>query len=299
MNILLAEYTVHHDPALAPEGRAMLQVLADSFARIGCTVHTPHPGKDFGEEMVRLASLCDEGLVIAPDSLLARYTKMVEDHTRNIGCNSFSVAVCANKKRAGMILQSHGIAVPAEITEGKRILKQITGCGAQHMRYLDQDPLEGEFGQEYIEGEHLSLSLVGSRVVGETCLYYSGTKPLFLAINRQDIRFNPDGSVSYHGGETPVHHSREQEIYDIGAKALNVLGCQGYVGVDMVVTADRIYVVDVNPRMTTSIVGIARCMKEELARVILDASYGKAPESVHLAGHASFSSDGTVTYAGN
>ena len=47
MNILLAEYTVSHDPTLAPEGRAMLDVLTRSFTKIGYTVHSPEPGRGF------------------------------------------------------------------------------------------------------------------------------------------------------------------------------------------------------------------------------------------------------------
>lgn len=296
MNILLAEYTVSHDPALAPEGRAMLDVLTGSFTKIGYTVYTPEEGKNFSEEITRLGKICDEGLVIAPDHLLAGYTKKLEDVTRNIGCNSFSIAVCANKKRTGQILRSHGIDVPGEIESGKRIVKQISGCGAVGVRITDGPLEDGEFGQEYIEGEHFSISLIGSRVVGETCLYYTGSAPLFLALNRQDIRFGPDGTVSYHGGETPFLHPRKEEMFELASKAVTVLGCQGYVGIDLVVTPGRIVIVDVNPRPTTSIVGIAACMEEEIGQLILDASYGKAPVSVHLNGHARFTADGKVTY---
>ena len=299
MNILLAEYTVSHDPTLAPEGRAMLDVLTRSFTRIGYMVHTPDPEMGFSEEIARLGAICDEGLVIAPDHLLAKYTKNLEDVTRNIGCNSFSIAVCANKKRTGQILHAHGIDVPRQVASGRRIVKQISGCGAVGVRLTDEPAGEGEFGQEYIEGEHLSISLVGGRVVGEVCLYYTGKGPLLLAINRQDIRFGQDGHVTYHGGETPVDHPRKDEMYAVASKVIEVLGCQGYVGVDMVVTSDRIVVVDVNPRPTTSIIGIAACMEEEIAQVILDASYGRFPDFVHLNGHAYFSSDGKITYDRN
>lgn len=296
MNILIAEYTVSHDPTLAPEGRAMLDVLTKSFTKIGYAVYCPEERKDFSEEIARLGKICDEGIVIAPDHLLARFTKNLEDVTRNIGCNSFSIAVCANKRRTGQILQSHGIDVPKEVSSGKRIVKQISGCGAVGVRLTDGPAGDGEFGQEYIDGDHFSMSLVGGRVVGEVCLYYTGEGPLLLALNKQDIRFNSDGTVVYLGGKTPVDHPRKQEMYDCARKAIEVLGCQGYVGIDMVVTPDRIVVVDVNPRPTTSIIGIAACMEEEIAQVLLDASYGKSPASVHLSGQASYTSEGQVTY---
>ena len=42
-----------------------------------------------------------------------------------------------------------------------------------------------------------------------------------------------------------------------------------------IVLADRPYVVDVNPRITTSIVGIVACMEEEIADVLVAASRGE------------------------
>jgi len=296
MNILLAEYTISHNPDLAPEGRAMLKVLTDSFNRIGYQVCSPNPGSDFGEEIKRLSKICGDGLVIAPDDKLAIFTKMLEDNTRNMGCNSLSIAMCANKRRTADILKAHGIDVPMEISGGTRVIKRISGSGALNMRITDEEPSDDEFGQEFIEGEHLSVSLIGSRVVGETCLYYTGNEPLLLAVNKQNIIFGPDGTVSYIGGETPADHPKKDILYKIAVKALKILGCQGYIGVDMIVSDDRIVVVDVNPRPTTSITGIAACMKEEIGKLILDASYGKAPDMVHLTGHAKYFTNGKVQY---
>lgn len=295
MRILLAEYARHHDPNLAPEGEAMISTLRDSFIRIGCEVIMPSPGSDFADELRRLAPECDEALVIAPDNLLARYTKIVEDLSRNIGCNSLAIAICANKRRTADTLKSHGIDVPAEVSSGKRVIKEISGCGAVRMRYRNEEPGEGEFGQEYIDGDHLSVSMVGSRVVGEVCLYYTGEGPLVLSLNRQDIRIDERGDFHYDGGETPAAHPRADEIISTARKAAVVLGCQGYTGVDMVVSPDRIVVVDVNPRPTDSIVGIAAIMEEEIADIILNASYGKSPDKVFLRGRARFGKDGSVT----
>ncbi|MDI6720433.1 MAG: ATP-grasp domain-containing protein [Methanomicrobiales archaeon] len=288
---LLAEYTVLHDPQLAPEGAAMLQVLRESFARCGYEVVSPS-GNGFEAELERLAPACDLGLVIAPDHLIPRFTKIVEDHTHNIGCGSTAAAVCANKRLTGRVLASHGIAVPEEVQTGMRVIKPVMGCGAEGVRLSTDPPSGGEFGQRFIEGEHLSVSLVAGRVVGEACLYYSGAPPLLLALNRQDIRI-ADGRFEYRGGETPVPHARKDEIADQAARAVTVLGCQGYTGVDVVV-ADRVYVVDVNPRITTSIIGIAACMEEEIARILVDASHGILPAEVHCRGRVQFQKDGSV-----
>lgn len=293
MKVLLAEYTVSRDPFLTHEGAAMLSVLKASFERCGYEVVIPGPG-DFGEEITRLAPGCDMGLVIAPDHLLSKYTFLLEQSTHNLGCGFMTVALCANKVQTEKILRDNGVPVPGDAGSGKRVIKPVRGCGAQGVRLSEGQPSEGEFAQQFIEGENYSVSIIPNRVIGDACLYFSGNPPVILAVNRQDITIERDGSFRYLGGETPVHPTREEEIVNTARKAVMVLGCQGYCGVDVVV-ADKVYVVDVNPRITTSLVGIAACMTEEIAELLVAASKGEGPEQVHLSGRVRFDTNGKVT----
>lgn len=295
MKVLLAEYTVSRDPSLADEGAAMLSILKTSFEHCGYEVVLPGPG-DFGDEISRLAPGCDMGLVIAPDQLLSRYTFLLEQVTHNLGCGFMTIALCANKLASGRILAENGIAVPREKTEGKRVIKPVKGCGSQGIRLSTEAPGEGQFGQEYIKGENYSVSIVPNRVIGDACAYFSGKPPVVLSVNRQEIGIGDDGIFRYLGGESPVHPEREKEIIDTAVKAATVLGCQGYCGIDVVV-ADKVYVVDVNPRITTSIVGIAACMQEEIAEILVAASKGNGPALVHFSGSARFDSHGKVSRA--
>jgi predicted ATP-grasp superfamily ATP-dependent carboligase len=293
MKVLLAEYTIAHDPVLAHEGKAMLDTLRESFKRCGYDV--VHPGEgDFADEIGRLAPACDMGLVIAPDNLLSKFTRILEQHTHNLGCGFMTVALCANKVQTQKILKQHGIPVPGEPGPGKRVVKPVKGCGAQGVRLSFGTAGMDEFAERFIVGEHFSVSIIPNRVIGEACLYFTGNPPLVLAVNRQLIEIDADGVFHYRGGETPVHPDREEEIIRTAKKAVEVLGCQGYCGVDMVV-ADKTYVVDVNPRITTSLVGIAACMDEEVADLLVAASKGQGPASVHLHGRARFDTNGTVT----
>ena len=293
MKVLLAEYSIAHDPVLAHEGRAMIGVLRGSFERCGYEVVVPDNG-DFAAEIERLAPACDMGLVIAPDHLLSKFTMILEQHTHNLGCGFMTVAVCANKVQTQNVLAQHGICVPGDAGAGKRVIKPVRGCGAIGVRLSEGEPGAGEFAERYIEGEHLSVSIVANRIIGDACQYFTGNPPAVLAVNRQEIRIDTDGSFHYLGGETPVHPAREAEIIATAKKVIEVLGCQGYCGVDMVV-ADKIYVIEVNPRITTSLVGITACMKEEIAGLLVAASKGQGPESVHLTGRVRFDKDGKVT----
>jgi tyramine---L-glutamate ligase len=293
MKALLAEYTVANDPLLAREGAAMLAVLAGSFGRCGYEVFSPG-GADFLAEIRRLAPECDIGLVIAPDHLLFSFTSVMESLTHNIGCGAMNAMVCADKRLAASILSRHGIPVPGRAGKGSpRVVKPVLGCGSQGVRLSADEPGKDELAETFIEGEHLSVSMVGSRVTGNTCSYYSGDPPLLLAVNRQEIAIDSQGRFHYLGGETPVRHERHEEIVRTAASALTVLGCQGYTGIDIVL-ADRPYVVDVNPRITTSIVGIAACMEEEIADVLVKASRGEGPSAVHLSGRVKFDTTGKV-----
>ena len=292
MKVLLAEYTAARDPALAHEGRAMLGVLRSSFERCGYDVVLPGNG-DFASEIERLAPVCEMGLVIAPDHLLSRYTMILEQHTHNLGCGFMSVAVCAHKVQTRKVLRQNGIPVPGDPGRGERVIKPVKGCGALGVRLSDGEPGDDEFAEQFIDGEHFSVSIVANRIIGDACQYFTGNPPLILAVNRQVIRIDEDGSFHYLGGETPVHPAREQEIIGTAKKAIEVLGCQGYCGVDLVV-ADKAYVIEVNPRITTSLVGIVSTMEEEIADILVAASKGRGPESVHMNGRVRFDTDGKV-----
>ena len=126
---------------------------------------------------------------------------------------------------------------------------------------------------KFIEGDHLSASVI------------TGKTQLALTVNRQLIEINNE--ISYKGGIVPYHCDRNDEIIDIAKKTIKVLGCSGYAGVDIVL-GDRPYIVDVNPRPTTSIIGISRVMEEEIADLILKAKFGELPDNVKIAGTFTF-----------
>jgi len=178
MKALIAEYTVFNESDLAPEGACMLKTLSESFLRLGYEVVSPKKIDDFGEELKRLSPDCDVGLVIAPDDILSRFIKIIEDNTRNIGCGSLNIALCSNKRRTGAILSSNGIDVPKEINEGIRLIKKIEGVDSQNMRLSDEPLGEGEFGQEFILNLIKMMPFIGKSIeMGAKSTYYGGTIP--------------------------------------------------------------------------------------------------------------------------
>jgi len=293
MKILVAEYAVGAGiDEYMFEGRAMLGTLVRSFAACGHDVFYPSAGTIidsgtavatgiFEETLASLSRKCDAGLVIAPDEILGDLTEIIEENTTNLGCPSDSVRLCADKLESTHKLAGENIPVPLTIGEGEYngdfVIKPRFGCASEGIHRSKKGILkDGFIATEFIDGEHLSASII------------TGKTQLFLTVNRQLIKI--DDKISYEGGIVPYLCDREEEIADIAKKTTKVLGCRGYAGVDIVL-ADKPYVVDINPRPTTSMIGITRVMKAQISDLILKSAFGELPQNVEVNGCFTFKKD--------
>ena len=331
MEVMVAEYAVATgDPGILGEGRAMLATLANSFATGGHLVRYPAreqvhgvsgdvvmcgddcDGNGFATAIERIARTCDAGIVIAPDDILADLTEIVEESTVNLGCPSKSVRNCADKLVCSRILSDNGIAVPGIIDDAnagningaddadagaRYVIKPRSGCASEGISivtarqersvdvtaYKDRTlPEKANLSDDFIvtelvSGEHLSASLI----LGKTMLP--------LTVNKQMVEIGTE-TIMYNGGVVPYQTPRWEEVMDTAAKAADVLGCRGYVGVD-IVAGDKLYVVDVNPRPTTSVLGIAKVIDHEIGDLIIRAGLGNLPESVGITGTFEFTKE--------
>lgn len=300
MKILLAEYAVGTGMGgiFLLEGRAMLQIIANSFTKLGHDVVYPTAGTiltngtpvesnedNFESVLESESKKCDAGLVIAPDELLFDLSAVIENNTLNLGCTPESAALCADKVKCTEVLNSAGIPVPKIVDRpqgGRYVVKPRYGCASEDTRICtDFTPYEDFIATEYIEGEHLSVSLI------------CGEKPLPLSVNKQMIDIHPDNEnsdIGYNGNLTPYRTARQDELYDTAIAAASALSCRGYVGIDIVL-ADKPYVVDVNPRPTTSLFSISKVMKQEIADLLLKNRLGGLPDSVDISGECMFTKE--------
>lgn len=315
MNIMVAEYAVGagEGGTILLEGRAMLDVLVRSFTAIGHNVVYPTSGpvlpagtavktKDFDQTVEELSAQSDAALVVAPDELLGDLTEIVEGNTVNLGCPSGSVRLCADKLECTRILENKGIKVPATTVSGEPnvfspgdrvVIKPRWGCASEDTtltRYSCATVIpEGFVATRYIEGEHLSASLVvGDDKLSQSLSQSPLTLPsltLPLTVNRQNISIG--SKIQYNGGTVGVDTGQNLELFLAAQRSAEALGCRGYVGVDIVL-ADNPWVIDVNPRLTTSIIGISKVMEEELGELILKAHSGDMPFSVNITNEYNF-----------
>ncbi|HEX7627539.1 MAG TPA: ATP-grasp domain-containing protein, partial [Candidatus Methanoperedens sp.] len=201
---------------------------------------------------------------------------------------SDSVRMCADKLECTRTLLHENIPVPETFGNsendgeynGDFVIKPRFGCASEGIHRSKRGKLkEGYIATEFIEGEHLSVSLI------------TGKTQLPLTVNRQLIEIK-DG-FSYKGSVVPYHCERNEEIIDVATKTARILGCRGYSGVDIVL-GDKPYVVDVNPRPTSSIIGISRVMENQIADLILKAKFGELPDHVDIKGSFTFTKDQLV-----
>ncbi|MFV9676881.1 MAG: ATP-grasp domain-containing protein [Methanosarcinales archaeon] len=298
MKIMVAEYAVgdggEKRNSLLREGGAMLATLRGSFEAIGNEVITPVAEDDFEAAVETYSKESDAGIVIAPEEELYQLTKVVESNTVNLGCPSESVKLCADKKRTTQILSEKGIPVPMIVSRAEREEKGATavyvkkpryGCASEDV-FIVQGRGIPEDDQDYIVTEFIKGDDISSSVVVGT------SSVLPLTINKQFIRVD-GGRLCYEGGEVPffMGQESEKEVIRISKEVATVLHCKGYVGIDFVFGEDgKAYVVDVNPRPTTSVVGIVKVLKYEIADLILRAKFGTLPreEEVKTEGHFRF-----------
>jgi hypothetical protein len=295
MKVLIAEYAVATGlpGTYQVEGRAMLSILARSFERLGHQVVYPTAGTAIGAgrgivlgggidddfEEFLAGTNADAGLVIAPDELLPGFLEILEKSTINLGCSSAAARLSADKLACTRRLEEAGVPV-VEIADsnddGPFVLKPRFGCGSERMELVDTLPenLDDRIATKFHEGEALSVSLIAS-----------GDRVLPLTVNKQLVSI--EAGFEYQGGIVPRRSDREAEILQAAKMATLALDLSGYAGIDLVV-GDLPRVVDVNPRPTTSIVGIAKVMREELADLILRARFASLPERVAVEGSCEF-----------
>jgi len=296
MKIMVAEYVVGGGGAertsLLKEGEAMLATLKGSFERAGNEIISPVAEDDFEAAVDTLSKESDAGLVIAPEDVLYRLTELVERNTINLGCPSECVKICADKRWTTEVLSERGIPVPKIVSReewqesgasGIYVKKPRYGCASEDVFIVNglQEEDDKYIVTEFIKGEDISSSIV------------AGTSSVLpLTINKQFI-MRDGGRLRYEGGKVPFFMGQEAEaaVIDTSKKVATVLHCNGYVGIDFVVDEEgKAYVVDVNPRPTTSVVGIAKVLKHEIADLILSAKFGTLPrdDEIETEGHCIF-----------
>jgi predicted ATP-grasp superfamily ATP-dependent carboligase len=315
--------------ALRAEGWAMLAGLLDDFGRCpGVCVETlldpaaPSPGwvapanvtafapPSDGEEAFRsLARAADFTLVIAPefDELLEKRCRWVEEEGgRLLGPSSAAVRLTADKLALARHLLQRGIPTPPcapadEAWACPLVCKPRFGAGSQ-ATFLIRDRAELEVSLALARGEGWQGEMVVQPYVpglpASVAVLVGPGRCVALPAAAQHL--SDDGRFHYRGGVLPLppeYNVRARRLARLAVQAVE--GLHGYVGVDLVLGeaadggADT--VIEINPRLTTSYVGLRALARFNLAEALLAvATEAALPEMGWNPGPVRFWADGRV-----
>jgi predicted ATP-grasp superfamily ATP-dependent carboligase len=311
MRIFLYEYTsataADLPASLRAEGRAMFEAVGGDLRRIpGVTVASLEPGTD-GEAAFRAAArLADYSLVIAPecDGLLEQRCRWVEaEGGRLLGPSAAAVARTGDKLRLARHLRERGVATPAcqpwpgATLPPPVVLKPRFGAGSQATFRVDRAAdlpacaaaarAEGETGALLVQARAEGTAVSVAFLVGP-----GGLWPLPPAWQH----LSNDGRYRYLGGRLPLPPALAERAVHLGRQAIEAVpGLRGYVGVDLVLGAPD-QVIEINPRLTTSYVGLRQLARANLAEAMLAAVQGRPlPALTWQDGPVSFTPAGRVS----
>ena len=118
--------------------------------------------------------------------------------------------------------------------------------------------------QEYIDGTDISVSLISD-----------GKKAIPLSLNKQFVEFQNDEGT-YCGGKLPYDSEYKDKAFEIATKAVEAIGgIKGFVGVDLLINNDDIYLLEINSRFTTPYVGLTKITNFNITKSIIDVLNGE------------------------
>ena len=324
------------DPALLPmslvrEGKTMLLALMDSLNHAkdfsAKTVLHPNLTSTFPSELsispfpgwAELARSFDLLWPIAPETdgiLLGLAQKSREAFQTVLIPNDDLIALATDKLQTFHHLKRHGLPTPEtfpiesfqagggtfqviggtfQVIDGTSppgpwVLKLRDGAGSQGMRLIVQPAeLMGLEENRWILQTHIQGTAVSQAILG------GPAGPWFCPPCIQQM--SKDGSFAYQGGSTPISSDFARRTQHLTERLVKTLPpWLGWLGVDMILGDAVDVILEINPRLTTSFVGLNRAAGGSLAPAIIRHAFGEnAVMPRFSAGPIEFDASGNTT----
>ena len=221
----------------------------------------------------------DHILPILPeiDSSLSNYVKFLEkNNIKKIISDTKTIDICSDKLIFFKYMSKYTIPVIPTYrslnfknSSDKYILKDRLGAGCSYVRLTKKNDLKEHYQQNmvvqpFIDGDHYSLSV-----------FFSNRNFRLLTINKQNI------------GITNCMMKLKSLIINVNKNLyLNILpiisnikkslpGLFGFVGIDFLVRGGEIYIIEINPRLTTSFAGLYETIGCNMIDLLINHKYIK------------------------
>jgi hypothetical protein len=295
--------------SLQHEGWAMLTAVLEDFCRcpgvdtvsmLDARLPTPESWNattmDKVEEGAEQSLFCkrarsaDFTFVIAPefsDLLYQRCCWVEKCGGRLLGPGSQAVALTGDKLKLARVWQHRG--VPTPMTAGWKdrqgmpfpmVRKPQWGAGSCDIVLLQNDmELEASHRASSQQGNEESIvQAFAPGVAVSVSILLGGGHRVVLPASSQ--RLSDDGRFGYLGGSLPLSDNLNDRAQSLAMRAIAPIGgLAGYVGVDLVLgdadDGSKDFAIEINPRLTTSYVGLRAFAKFNLAETILALALGR------------------------
>ncbi len=312
--------------SMLAEGTAMLTALVADFSKIDgtrvtllrdirlddwglpeCEVIEVHSSSHRQDEIERLASQADHTLAIAPeydDILLQTLRHAQQAGGRLLSASGEFVKLTADKDQTALHLTKAGVPVPEAVTlssdEEKlptdfiypAVIKPVCGAGSQHTLLVSSPQDEPP---PYPWPSRLERYCPG--MAASVAMLCGPTHRTPLPACRQNL--STDGRFSYRGGSLIHEADLARRATLLADRAMEALPpALGYVGVDLVLgkatDGSEDFVIEVNPRITTSYVGLRAATDDNLAAALLENAAGRVSSPRFHSDRLEFSADGMI-----
>ena len=223
------------------------------------------------------AKAVDMTWIIAPeyDDILLSIVNGLKNN-RTVNCSIEAIQITGDKLKTAEAMQAAKLPVISHLDYGELttysdavVVKPRFGVGAEGLRICNNgeqakkyvDDRKQWVVQPYIKGEHRSLSL----------LCWQGQARI-LSCNIQRFDNFPQPRLS----KCIVNaYPATKQLISLAAQIAEVFpGLRGYVGVDYIETDHGCVLVEINPRLTTSYIGLANALVQNPAKLCIDTFVG-------------------------
>jgi tyramine---L-glutamate ligase len=263
----------------------------------------------------KLSEQADAAYVIAPetDGLLKSLVELLESTgTAPLNCSASSIKKVSDKAAFYEFLRKMGTPLPEtrvfsvaddlkEIKKAVRdsnfplIFKPSDGVSCSGLSFVrNEDQVAGAVNKIKRESasRHFLVQDLIQGAAASVSLLSTGVSVVSISLNRQDVTLEtPEACSCYSGGLVPFDNPLRARAFEVAEKIVkSAQGLKGYVGVDFVLTENEAVVIEVNPRLTTSYVGLRIVANFNLAQATVNAVLEhKLPADIQSCGYAYFS----------
>jgi predicted ATP-grasp superfamily ATP-dependent carboligase len=222
---------------------------------------------------------------------------------RLLGPTPEFIAIAADKQRTADALQAAKVPVPAGIRlqpgmplpdrfAYPAVLKRLDGAGSLDICLIPDAAAAVAHGPVPLAAR---LERFVSGLAASVAVLCGPKSRQALSPCRQKI--SDDGRLVYQGGASPLDDDHVGRAQQLALDAIECLpGALGYVGVDMVLGDDPAHdvVIEINPRLSVSYVGLRAVYPGNLAQEMLALAAGHRVDLVRSTQRVDFDADGTV-----